>query len=42
VTYLGGRPAADEKLAILKKAREVILEVDTSIQESQKQLQKMK
>jgi serine/threonine protein kinase len=33
VTYLGGRPAADEKLAILKKAREVILEVDTSIQD---------
>ena len=32
----------DEKLAVLKKAREVIAEVDTSIQESQKRLQGMK
>jgi len=31
----------DEKLAILTKAREVIAEVDASIQESQKRLQEM-
>jgi exonuclease VII small subunit len=31
----------DEKLAVLRKAREVIAEVDTSIQGSQKRLQEM-
>ena len=32
----------DEKLALLKKAGEVIAEVDTSILQSQKRLQEMK
>ena len=32
----------DEKLAVLKKACELIAEVDTSIQESQERLQEMK
>ena len=42
VEHFNNSKNLDEKLAILKKACEVIAEVDTSIQESQERLQEMK